>query len=64
MYTHIVIEPSEEIRFLACKVLNSLLSRIIELEASSVLHPYFHEIIKYLQVQLKDPFPDLKQKLV
>jgi hypothetical protein len=58
--THNVVEESEEIRNLTCIVLNTLLRRTIELNASSVLHPYFHEIIMYLQMQLRDPFPDLK----
>ena len=30
------------------------------LGACSVLNPYFHEVIMYLQSQLRDPFPDLK----
>ena len=57
---HNVIEESEEIRNLSCKVLGTLLRRAVEIGASSVLHPYFHEIIMYLQMQLRDPFPDLK----
>ncbi len=31
------------------------------LGAASVLHPYFHDAVLYLQAQLRDPFPDLKQ---
>lgn len=58
--THTVVEESEEIRNLSCKVLGSLLRRTIAIGASSVLHPYFHEIVMYLQMQLRDPFPDLK----
>lgn len=57
---HSVIEESEEIRNLSCIVLGVLLRRSIMIGASSILHPYFHEIIMYLQMQLKDPFPDLK----
>ena len=55
-----VVEPSEEIRHLACRVLCTLLRRALALGASSILHPYFHEAVMYLQMQLKDPFPDLK----
>jgi len=55
-----VVEPSEEIRHLACRVLCTLLRRAVALGASSILHPYFHEAVMYLQMQLKDPFPDLK----
>lgn len=58
--THSVIEESEEIRNLSCKVLGSLLRKTAAIGASSMLHPYFHEVIMYLQMQLKDPFPDLK----
>lgn len=57
---HNVVEESEELRNLSCKVLGMLLRRSIALGASSILHPYFHEIIMFLQMQLKDPFPDLR----
>jgi hypothetical protein len=58
--THSVVEESEEIRNLSCKVLGSLLRKTAAIGASSMLHPYFHEVIMYLQMQLRDPFPDLK----
>ena len=57
---HHVIEESEEIRYLLCKVLGTLIRRTMFLNASSILHPYFHEIIMYLQMQVRDPFPELK----
>jgi hypothetical protein len=50
--THSVVEESEEIRLLACKTLGCLLRKTISIGASSVLHPYFHEIIMYLQMQV------------
>lgn len=56
----IVVEPSEEIRFLACDALLALLLRVHTLGAYPILHPYFEEIIIYLQLQLRDPYPDLK----
>jgi hypothetical protein len=55
-----IIESSEEIRFLACDALSCLLQRSIELNNCSILHPYFEDIIFFLQVQLRDPLPDLK----
>ena len=58
--THSVVEESEEIRNLSCKVLGSLLRKTAAIGVSSMLHPYFHEVIMYLQMQLRDPFPDLK----
>jgi hypothetical protein len=56
----IVVEPSEEIRFLACDALLALLQRVHALGAYPILHPYFEEIIIYLQLQLRDPYPELK----
>ena len=50
--THSVIEESEEVRLLACRTLGCLLRKTISVGASSVLHPYFHEIIMYLQMQV------------
>jgi hypothetical protein len=55
-----IIESSEEIRFLTCDALSCLLQRSIELNNCSILHPYFEDIIFFLQVQLRDPLPDLK----
>lgn len=55
-----VIESSEEIRYLGCKALNSLILQMHNKNSLSVLHPYFHEIILYLQVASRDPFPLLK----
>ena len=60
LLTHHVVEPSEEVRLLSCKTISSLLTRIGDLQACSILHPYFHELIMYVQLQLRDPYPDLK----
>ena len=60
MLTYSVVEESEEIRNLSCKVLGTLLRKAAAIGASSMLHPYFHEVVMYLQMQLRDPFPDLK----
>lgn len=57
---HAVIEQSEELRLLTCRVLGTLIKRVGELNAFTILHPYFHEIILFLQFQLRDPYPDLK----
>mmetsp|Transcript_28473 Transcript_28473/g.64496 ORF Transcript_28473/g.64496 Transcript_28473/m.64496 type:complete len:821 (-) Transcript_28473:7-2469(-) len=57
---HTVVEPSEEIRLLSCQTLATLIHRMQEVGACPVLHPYFQEIVVYLQAQLRDPFPDLK----
>lgn len=57
---HAVVEPSEEIRLMTCNTLLGLIQRVCALKACPVLHPYFQEIILYLQTQLHDPYPDLK----
>lgn len=53
-------ESSEEIRLLACQGLGLVIKRCATLGAISILHPYFHEIIIYLQAQVRDTFPELK----
>ena len=57
---HNVVEPAEEIRLLACSAIRQLIVRMCDLDAATVLHPYFHEIVMFLQFQLRDPFPELK----
>jgi len=56
----VLVEKSEEIRLIACKALSTLIKRLCSLGAATVLHPYFHELIIYLQAQMHDSFPDLK----
>ena len=55
-----VIEPAEEIRLLACEGLLSLINSVLRVGATPVLHPYFEDMILFLQAQVRDPFPDLK----
>lgn len=55
-----VIETSEELRLMGCTVLVSLITKLCANAAASVLHPYFYEIIMFLQAQLRDPFADVK----
>ncbi len=55
-----VVEPAEEIRLLTCQTLVRLINRAIELGAASILHPYFEDIIMFLQTHLRDPFPEVK----
>ena len=55
-----VVETSEELRLLGCSVLSTLITKLCGQGAASVLHPYFYEIVMFLQAQLRDPFPDVK----
>lgn len=55
-----VVEPSEEVRALAVRCLSTLLKRLYGLGSVSLIHPYFHECILFLQAQLRDPFADVK----
>lgn len=57
---HKVVEPSEEIRLLLCRLIHQLLQATLERGAGQILHPYFHDLILFLQDQLHDPFPDLR----
>lgn len=56
----VIVEPSEEIRLLVCEALAQLIDRVRVLQAFPILHPYFEDLILFLQVQLRDPYPDLK----
>jgi len=61
MQTHTVVEESEEVRLLASQCLLSLIERLTELDSLAVLNPYFADLVLYLQCQLRDLFPELKQ---
>ena len=50
--THKVIEESEEIRLLCCRSLGVLIRRVCSMGSASILHPYFHEIVIFLQTHL------------
>jgi len=60
LQTYTVVESSEELRLLGCLVLSTLIRKLCGQSAASVLHPYFFEIIIFLQTQLRDPFPETK----
>lgn len=55
-----VIETSEEIRLLAVSCVGALVNKLIRDSSQSIIHPYFHELIMFLQAQLRDTFPDVK----
>ena len=50
------VEPSEELRLLGCQVLCKVVKKLCgDLDAASILHPYYHEIIMYLAHALRGP---------
>jgi hypothetical protein len=53
-------ESSEEIRLLSYQVINALVARMESSDALSILQPYFHDLIMYLQIGLRDPYPNVK----
>ena len=57
---HTVVEPAEEMRLLACTALFTLVEKLCALGASTVLHPYFHDVVLFTQSQLRDPYPAIK----
>jgi hypothetical protein len=54
---HNVVEPSEEVRLLLCRMARSLVAVLLERGAGAVLHPYFHEVVMVFQANLSDPYP-------
>lgn len=59
---HKVVETSEEVRLLLCKLVHLLVQRTSDLKSSSIMLPYFHDIVMFTQFNLSDPFPDLRQE--
>ena len=56
-----VVEPSEELRRMGCEVLLQVVVKLCQaLDAASILHPYYHEIVVYIARQLRDPYGDVK----
>lgn len=60
LLVHQVVETSEEIRFQTCKTLCKLINRVESIGVAPILHPYFQEMVVFLQAQLRDPYPELK----
>lgn len=58
--SYAVVETSEEIRLLGCSVLVTLIRKLCSQGAASVLHPYFYDMVIFLQAQLRDPFAETK----
>jgi len=40
--------------------MGSLVDKLLRDGSQSILHPYFHEVVMFLQVQLRDPYPEIK----
>ena len=55
----LVVEKSEEIRLMIIKCIKCLIENIVSCNAQSILHPYFNDIILFLQYQLRDTFVDV-----
>jgi len=55
-----IVEPSEELRLRLVTTLGTLVYTLSDASAMSMLNPYFHECIMFLQAQLRDPFSDVK----
>lgn len=58
--SYAVVETSEEIRLWGCNVLGTLIRKLSSQGAASVLHPYFYDIVIFLQAQLRDPYAETK----
>lgn len=58
--TFTMVEPNEELRLALCDTIKCLVDSITNMNATSILEPYYSELIMSLQTSLKDPFPDVK----
>jgi len=57
---HTVVEPSEEVRLSLLSLVGSLLHGMLGRGTTTLLHPYFHDAILFLQAHLRDPMPEVK----
>ena len=55
-----IVEESEELRLLMVKTLQTLLTSLIEKDALSIMNPYFHDCVMFVQAHLRDPFSEVK----
>jgi hypothetical protein len=55
-----VVEPSEEVRLQSLQSLSALIHRCCHVGTGGVLHPYLHECVIFTQMQLRDPYPEVK----
>jgi len=57
---HAVVEPSEELRLKLLKLVSGLVETLLGRGTTPLLHPYFHDLILFLQAHLRDPAPEVK----
>ena len=58
---HAVVEPSEECRLAVLRLVSvGLVDTLLARETTPLLHPYFHDLILFLQAHLRDPYPEVK----
>ncbi|KAG5177053.1 hypothetical protein JKP88DRAFT_333726 [Tribonema minus] len=55
-----VVEPSEELRLLLCRLAGGVARALSARGAAAVLRPYFDDAVLLLACQLRDPYPTLK----
>ena len=51
----VVVEPSEELRLKLLKLVASLAEALLARGNSQMLHPYFHDLVLFLQVSQHSP---------
>ena len=59
-YSHQVTESSEEIRYMLCDMLGTLVDSLIKRGLHSMLGPYFHDVVMFFHASAVDPFPALR----
>ena len=57
-----VRESSEELRLCLCKLMSEILVSAESRGASSLLLPYFHDIVLFVQAMLRDSFAEVKRE--
>jgi hypothetical protein len=56
-----MVEPSEELRRMGCQVLHMVTVKLCQtLDAASILHPYYHEIVIFIARQLRDAYAEVR----
>eukprot|EP00949_MAST-11_sp_MAST-11-sp1_P001598 g1598.t1 len=57
VYTHSVVESSEELRLSMCELLHLLVQKVLDSTAPTQLSPYFTDCIFFALITAVDPFP-------
>ena len=60
VYTHSIVEPSEEVRLATMNLMGSVIGKVLDSSAPTMLGPYFTDTVLLIAVGACDPYPEVK----